>query len=639
MIERKYSFENFAIGRANQLAYLSVKRTLKSLGIDINPLFIYSKKGLGKTHLLSSVKETLKEKDVLYLDALELESIPETAGYVLILENIHLLPDEVKKGMDLYNFIKSFIAEKNQVYITSVLPPGEIGLSEQLVSLIKRGLSVPIFRPDSELVARVFKMISGDFGITLNDDVIQFLSVQPFNDIREIETVLKKLDLLKDVTKELTVEIVRDSFGLEEIVEAARSQSKLLQKDSEFFDFVKDLKEGLVESTTGRNGAGAIKEEYMQKLYIWKMKGFNIRRLEKAINEPLDVVIQTFGSFTSDVQRLIELQRRFGELDKITTPGDKEYFEKSLFDPDAISDIEKALERVEERKRRKEEFYRFLDSSPTYENFVVLPSNREAFEILKKGLPKGQKMDSPIYIYGDDGCGKTHLLMAFTKKMQSLNPEEIISYIPSDFLTFEIKNLSDRETKKRCVKKLSGMETIFFDDIENVLNDKETKSLFFAILKDFSKEKKNLIISSTLPPETLDLEDKLKEIFLRGNVISIRPLDEEDKKEIITNFFGHREIPLSDEIMSFLSKNLTGKFIDIQNSVEKIMKEVVEKNRELTIENISDAFDIKQPLFVDEAEREKEEVQAAPDEKILLSELDIKWPYLNERIFEDFSQV
>ena len=67
MIERKYSFENFAIGRANQLAYLSVKRTLKSLGIDINPLFIYSKKGLGKTHLLSSVKETLKEKDVLYL--------------------------------------------------------------------------------------------------------------------------------------------------------------------------------------------------------------------------------------------------------------------------------------------------------------------------------------------------------------------------------------------------------------------------------------------------------------------------------------------------------------------------------------------------------------------------------------------
>lgn len=640
MIARKYTFNNFAIGRANQLAYLSVKRTLKNRGVDINPLFIYSKKGLGKTHLVSSVKEILKDEDVLCLDCAELKSIPKTAGSVFILENLHLLPDEVKKGMDLYTFINSFITAKKQVYITSLLPPEELGISEQLVSLIKKGLTVPIFKPDPELASRIFKMISSDFGMELKDDVIHFLSGLPFYDIREIETVLKKIDLLKDVTKEITVENVKDNIALEEIVPPDRRLAPFPGEDKEFFDFVKDLKEDFDKGATEQKDTMAIKNEYMLKLYIWKMKGFNVRRLEEAMDGPIDGIIQAFVSFTSGIQRLIELQKIFGELEKTTTLEEREYLEKNLFDPDAIFDIERTLKKVEERRKLKGEYNKFLSGRSTTENFVILHSNREVYEVLKKGLSKKQDVNSPIYIYGDDGCGKTHLLIAFTKKMQSLYPEKIITYIPSNFLTIEIKNLFDEDARNMYIEKLKGIDTILLDDIENVVNDGESKSLFVVVLDNFKEEKKLLVVSSKLPPEELDLEDNYKELLLSGTVVPIKQLDEEDKRVIITSLFTCKRISLPDEIKEFLSKNLFGKFIDIKRSVANIIKKVIDENIELTMENISACIGIEKLVLEKQKKlrkKEKPKVPSTTEEKILLSELDQRWPYLNERIFEDYN--
>ena len=635
---RRYSFKNFAIGRANQLAFLSVKRTLRHLGHDINPLFIYSEKGLGKTHLVSSIKEVLKDEKVVYLDCAQFETIPEIDGTVLILENIHLPSDDVKKGIGLYNVIKSFVLAKKQVFITSVFPPEKLGISDQLLSLFSRGLTVPIFKPDSHLVGRIFKMISSDVGIDLSDDVISYLSGLPFNDIREIETVLKKMDLLKDVTKEITIKNVRDSVNLEEIVTGERKSFIPSHENSEFYDFIKVVKEGFNELSTKQEDAESLKEEYMQKLYIWKMKGFNVSRLEKAMNGPEDEIFEAFVTFTSDVEKLIELQRRFGQLEKSTTSKEMDYFENNLFNPDVTLDMEKTLKNIEERKRQKEEYNRYLHKKMTCENYIVLPSNKESFMVLQEKLLKDKEVVSPIYIYGDGGCGKTHLLVAFTKKMQTLYPGRIISYIPSRILIFEIKSLLDEEAKDLYMQKLKMIDTIFLDGIEQILQDRESKPFFLAILKDFGEEKKLLIISSDLPLKELDIEDKYKDIVLSGTVVSIKSLTEKDKKVIISSIFADSEIYLSNSLKEYLSENLDGKFADIKGYVKKIKKEVVEKNQKLTIKNVAACLDLEIPEFIEEEEEKKKVEEEISKEEISLQELDQKWPYLNERIFEDFKR-
>jgi chromosomal replication initiation ATPase DnaA len=544
----------------------------------------------------------------------------------------------MKKGIGLYNVIKSFVLAKKQVFVTSVFPPEQLGISDQLLSLFSRGLTVPIFKPDAHLVGRIFKMISSDVGIDLSDDVISYLSGLPFNDIREIETVLKKMDLLKDVTKEITIKNVRDSVNLEEIVTGEGKSFITSYENSEFYDFIKVVKEGFNELSTKQEDVESLKEEYMQKLYIWKMKGFNVSRLEEAMDGPEDEIFKAFVTFTSDVERLIELQRRLGQLEKATTSKERDYFENNLFNPDATLDMEKKLKEIEERKRQKEEYNRYLHKKITCENYIVLPSNKESFMVLEEKLLKEKGVVLPIYIYGETGCGKTHLLVAFTKKMQTLYPERIIAYIPSRILIFEIKNLLDEEAKDLYMQKLKRINTIFLDGIEQILQDRESKSLFLVILKNFSEEKKRLIISSDLPLKELDIEDKYKDIILSGTVVSIKPLTEKDKKLIISSIFADSEIYLSNGLKEYLSENLDGKFSDIKRCVKEIKKEVVEKNQKLTIKNVAACLDLEIPEFIEEEEDERKVEEETSKEEISLQELDQKWPYLNERIFEDFKR-
>jgi chromosomal replication initiation ATPase DnaA len=644
MKEREFSFSNFSIGRANQLAYLSIRRTLNDIGKEINPLFIYAKKGLGKTHLMHAVAHSLKDEDILYIDCAELEQVPEKTANVLIFENFNFLPDEIRKSVVLFEYLEKYISEKKQIYITSLYPPEELNLSEKLISLIKRGLTVPIFRPDAELVTRIFKMLGSNYDLSLTDDVVQFLSGFPYNDIQEIENVIKKIDILRDADHEISIKTVKECIAFDEMVPEDKDTAPMYPENSEFFSFVKELHEGTEEDITDRKDAAAIREEYMQKLYIWKMKGFSVRRLERVIDKPIENIIQEFVAFTSDVQRLIELHKIYGGLEKDATPGEREYLEKKLFDPDGIFEVAQALKRIEERKKQKEEYNRFLDRRLSSKSFVILPSNREAFGMMKRVLANEGPLSYPLYIFGEGGCGKTHLLTAFTKRMQALFPEKVAVYIPAPFLALEAKNrYYDENLKTAFLQNLEEIDTIFLDDIEKLTKGKEARAFLAAILKQMTGSEKKLVVAGSAPSQDLFIEADLKVILARGMSVEIESLRKKDRLMIITNLFANRKLPLADDLREYLSDHLGGNFSEIKQHIESIIKRVVEEDKELSIGNISGYPELSAAVV----EKEEEEAEVAPQEaqvdtphaeieKVLLTELDLRWPRLHERIFEDF---
>ncbi len=643
MINRKTSFSNFSIGRANQLAYLSIKRTLNNIGEEINPLFVYARKGLGKTHLMHAVLDVLADEDVLYIDCAEIEQVPEARAPVLIFENFNFLPEEILKSTVLYEYLQHYIDEKKQVYITSLYPPEELDLSDKLVALIKRGLTVPIFRPDAELVTRIFKMFSSNYELDLADEVIQFLSGFPYNDIQEIENVIKKLDILRDANNEISIETVKECVAFDDIVSEEKEIGPEYSEDSEFFSFVKELHEGSNETITDRKDAEAIREEYMQKLYIWKMKGFSVRRLERVIDKPIETIIQEFVAFTSDVQRLIELHKIYGGLEKTATVGEREYLEKKLFDPDAIFEVAQALKRIEERKKQKEEYNRFLDRRLSGSNFVILPSNREAFGILKRMLADQGPLSYPLYIWGAEGCGKTHLLTAFTKRMQALFPEKIAVYIPAPFLVLEAKNrYYDEDMKTAFLQNLDEIHAIFLDDVEKLTKGKESRAFLAAILKQMTLKGKKLVVAGAVPSKELFIEADLKIILAEGMSARMGGIRKEDRLMIITNLFANRKLPLSDDLREYLSEHLTGGFAEIRQHIETIIKRVVEEEKELSIGNICKYPEVSAEAVDEREEKEEdsgtehEQEHYEKSEKVLLSELDLRWPRMEERIFEEY---
>lgn len=628
MKQRIYTFKNFAIGKANQLAYLSIKRTIRNPGGDINPLFIYAENGLGKTHLITAAMESLKHLKVQCWDCGEEEAVPEPEGDVLICEDLHLLTDEVRKGLPLYNFIKSFIVKKHQVYITSVFPPEYLKLSEKLFSLVKSGLVIPIFKPNKELLKKILLMQCADYDIELNNDVIDFLSSQPLKDGNDIETVLKKIDLLLDVTKNITVEDIRENISLDDIL----SPKEIAGQDSEFFDFVKGLKEDIGGVTTNEKNLELMKEEYREKMYIWKMKGFNISRLQKAMKGPIDGIIQAFVSFTSDIQRLVELQKRYGELESLMTPQEKQYFEEVLFDPDAVVNIIEKLNRVEERKRQQEEYSKFLDNSFNTKNFVVLPSNRNAVEALRNAVVHIEKSRYPIYIHGDFGSGKTHLLMAFARRMQLQYPSKIVSYIPAKFFPFELKNISSDASLKKYIKKLEEIDVLYLDDINELFSDSNATTLLVNILKDFTKKAKPLIMTSTIPVENLNLDSDSLSLLSSGTIVQIGRLEVKDIAVIITNLFARKRIRIPDDIRDFIAENVTGNFNAIKKIVEKLNKDIFDKNIKPTVENIGECLGLTGKTLKDATV-----AQMVTQKRISPEDFDLRWPDLKDRIFEDYS--
>lgn len=644
MKERAYTFSNFSIGRANQLAYLSIRRTLNSIGREINPLFIYAKKGLGKTHLMHAVSDALKDEKVLYIDCAEVEQVPEARADVLILENFNFLPDEIQKSVVLFEYLEKYIAEHKQIYITSLNPPEELNLSDKLIGLIKRGLTVPIFRPDAEMVTRIFKMLGGNYDLSLPDDVIQFLSGFPYNDIQEIENVIKKLDILRDADKEITITTVKEYIAFDEIAAADKEPAPMYPEDSEFFSFIKELHEGTAGDVTDRKDAEAIREEYMQKLYIWKMKGFSVRRLERVIDKPIENIIQEFVAFTSDVQRLIELHKIYGGLEKAATPAEREYLEKKLFNPDSIFEVAQALKRIEERKKQKEEYNRFLDRRLSSKSFVILPSNREAFGIMKRMLANEKPLSYPIYVYGNGGCGKTHLLTAFTKRMQALFPEKVAVYIPAPFLALEAKNrYYDEDMKTAFLQNLDEIDAILLDDIEKLTTGKEARAFLAAILKQMTASGKKLAVAGSVPPRDLFIEADLKIILAKGISVQIESLKKKDRRMIVTNLFANRKIPLSDEMGTYLSEHLGGNFSEIRQNIENIIRRVVDEEKEFSIGTIAGYPELSATVIdarEEEAEapvpKEQEQTEHEEGEKVLLSDLDLRWPRLHERIFEEF---
>lgn len=259
LVER-YSFDNFVEGECNRLARSAGLAIAKNPGkTAFNPLFIYSKVGLGKSHLAHAigleVKNLFPDKTVLYVTADQfmaqyIESVRNntqndfTNFYqlidVLIVDDIHFLAGKEKTQDIFFHIFNQLHQRSKQLVITSDRPPVEIeGIEQRLLSRFKWGLTADLQPPDFETrVAILQKKLYND-GITMPQNVIEYLAYSITTNIRELEGAMisllaqaslnKKeitLDLARQVvenfirnsTKEISIDyiqkVVADYFGL-----------------------------------------------------------------------------------------------------------------------------------------------------------------------------------------------------------------------------------------------------------------------------------------------------------------------------------------------------------------------------------------------------------------------------------------
>ena len=230
-----FTFDNFVSGRANQLARAAALQIADNPGVAYNPLFVYGGVGLGKTHLLQAIGNTVRQANpdarISYIHANDYVDDVVKAYLnkqfddlkrrymsldLLLIDDIQFLAKKDRTQEEFFYVFNSLIENKKQIVITCDTFPKEIsGLDDRLKSRFAWGLTVAVEPPELEMRVAILLAKAQAENVKLDENVAFFIAKQVRSNVRELEGALKRVIAFsrfheKTITLELVKEALRD---------------------------------------------------------------------------------------------------------------------------------------------------------------------------------------------------------------------------------------------------------------------------------------------------------------------------------------------------------------------------------------------------------------------------------------------
>lgn len=231
------NFDNFVVGKSNNYAYAAAKKVAEDPGKSYNPLYIYGKSGLGKTHLLKAIENEMKtrnpEAKIIYITS---ENFTNDLVYhlrnktmyefrekyrncdALLMDDIQFIAQKEQTEEEFFHTFNELTEYGKQIVMTSDRSPNEIQiLQERLKTRFEWGLMVDIQPPDFETRMAIIKNKAEQYDFSIPDEIVEFFAQEVKNNVRQLESAVKKikslcllsnakptLDIAKEAIKELT---------------------------------------------------------------------------------------------------------------------------------------------------------------------------------------------------------------------------------------------------------------------------------------------------------------------------------------------------------------------------------------------------------------------------------------------------
>ena len=232
-LNTKYTFDAFVVGSSNQFAHAAAIAVAESPGRAYNPLFLYGGVGLGKTHLMQSIGERIRERrpgsSVLYTSAeqftnefinalkdkrMDVFQKKFRAVDVLLLDDIQFLARAERSREEFFHTFNELYESKRQLVITSDRAPREIPLLEdRLRSRLEWGLIADVKPPDLELRIAILRKKSEEVGHRIDDDCLQYIATRIRSNSRELEGPLQRVVAMGSLTgKSISMEITQEAL-------------------------------------------------------------------------------------------------------------------------------------------------------------------------------------------------------------------------------------------------------------------------------------------------------------------------------------------------------------------------------------------------------------------------------------------
>lgn len=232
-INPSLTFDNFVIGKANQLAFAAATQVAELPGTSYNPLFIYGGVGLGKTHLLQAIGNQIMISNpqikICYMHAeryvadvvraYQTNKFEEFKQFyhsldVLLIDDIQFFAGKAKTQEEFFYAFNTLVDSHKQVILTSDTFPKEIiGLESRLVSRFGWGLTVAIEPPELEMRVAILLKKASLSGYSLDDAVAFFIAKHVSSNIRELEGALKRVEAyVKFHKRNISVETAKEAL-------------------------------------------------------------------------------------------------------------------------------------------------------------------------------------------------------------------------------------------------------------------------------------------------------------------------------------------------------------------------------------------------------------------------------------------
>ncbi len=241
----------------------------------------------------------------------------------------------------------------------------------------------------------------------------------------------------------------------------------------------------------------------------------------------------------------------------------------------------------EEDRRRADEMTRKIEGKDqvegyTFENFIVGDSNRFAHaacyavaqsftedeEIITDPL---EERYNPLFIYGQSGLGKTHLLYAITNEIKKRTPNAKIIYIRGEDFVNELVDNLHRGSMANFRNKYRNTDVLLIDDIHFIAGKEAIQEEFFNTFNTLYDNEKQIILTSDRPPREIQkLADRLRTRFEWGIIADIQPPSSELRAAIIKMKADKAGITLSNEIVTYLADKIKSNIRTIEGAILKL---------------------------------------------------------------------
>ncbi len=200
-----------------------------------------------------------------------------------------------------------------------------------------------------------------------------------------------------------------------------------------------------------------------------------------------------------------------------------------------------------------------LDSRSQFENFMAQNDNELALRAAQTVAKNPGKTDyNPLFIYGETGCGKTHLLNAVGNYIKQKSKRKQIRYLNSEnFLNEYIYALQKQELES-LNKKFEKIDVLLFDDIQFLSNKKKSQQGLYFFLSQLGRWRKQIVITSNQSPaQLIGFDHRLISFFQQGLIVDLIPAGYDTRIQWIDSFCHKNNVTILPEVRQFLAESLT----------------------------------------------------------------------------------